>query len=111
MSNTATTETRTQYGIRKPNGDVEWSKMDGTGDYLNIGIEGAVRSVQTYDSGRRTYVKDGRVAMAAQMRAKAKEVGVPQEEFVNGHGFVTRQIITITMEPVVMPEAAREVQF
>ena len=103
MSNAATTKTVTQYGISKPNGEIVWASVDGSGRYLDIGIEGAVTGGRTYDGKRGQYAVDGRATMRAAMLAKAKEVGIPQEDFVQGHEYVKRDIITVTMEPLVMP--------
>lgn len=108
MSNAATTETRTEYGIRKPNGDIHWHAQ---GRYLDIDVEGAAKGEKTYDGRRGQYVNDGRVAMVESMRNKAKAVGIVQEDFIDGHEYVTRDIITITMEPTVVPAPVADIHF
>lgn len=108
MTAAATTETRTEYGIRKPNGDIHW---DAQGRYLDIDVKGAAIGGQTYDGRRGKYVADGRLAMIEAMRATAKNVGVIQEDFIDGHEYVSRDIIVITMQPTIVPAPAANIQF
>ncbi|WP_104087085.1 hypothetical protein [Arthrobacter sp. GMC3] len=103
MSEAATTETRTEYGIRKPNGDIQWDRQ---GRYLDVDIKGAALGIKTYDGRKTRYVEDGRGAMEAAMRDKAKAVGVVQEDFVRGHEYVSQDIVTITMAPVIVAAPA-----
>jgi hypothetical protein len=98
MSQAASTETVTQYGIKLPNGDTAWAK-DAEAKYLGVNIVDAATNRKTINpkDGRNGY---GRLVMEDAMACKAADANIDPIGYIKAHSYVCRDIITITMEPV-----------
>ena len=108
MSNAATTKTDTQYGIKLPNGKIIWDETpDKAEHYRGVEITGAALNGRTYSKKGPQgagYYDRGRERMNETLRESAKAAEIDPGLYVAAHSYVTRDIITITMEPETLPE-------
>lgn len=96
MSAAATTTTVTQHGIQRPDGEIAWG-TSATPYFAGVGITSAATNELVSHEGKK---RPGREVMREALHKVAKQVGVNPEEFVAAHTYVSRDILTITMEPV-----------
>jgi len=103
MNRESVTETRTQYGIKVPNGEIIWSTQ-ATSHYLGVSIEDAATGKQIEMGGRRS---EASRFMHNAIVKKAKETKIDIIEFLDSHHYVSRDILTITMDYDELPRTVQ----
>ena len=90
MSNAATTETRTEYGVRFPNGEITW-----TSTFYGTPLVDVVKNSRVPNLGYGT--QSAREVLNAKLIEQAETVSIDPVVFVAGHSILTRQVLTVTM--------------